>query len=259
MRADIFWAPAGRENTRPVFSQYLNDGTFCAAATTPARSNQQGKSRVDTKKSDKNVIAGYGPVRVAPVQLRSTKRVSNILDAAAGYVAAHGYETLTTAAIAETSGASIGTVYRYFPDRLAMLQTLAGRNQQRALEALRGAIREAGPPTLPAALDVVVEAMVELFVNEPGYRSLRAGDPLDIRPVSEARMGNAELAQAMIEEFSESMDVRFDSTARLALETGFEALDALLARAFLRVERGDKAIIAEAKRIFHLIVTDVIN
>jgi len=214
---------------------------------------------VDSKKVDNNVIAGYGPVRVAPVQLRSTKRVSNILDAAAGYVAQNGYETLTTAAVAETSGASIGTVYRYFPDRLAMLQTLAGRNLQRALEALRQAIRDAKPDTVTAGLDVVVDCMEDLFRNEPGYRSLRAGDPLDIRPVSEARMGNGELAHAMIEEFTDILDVRFDSAARLALETGFEALDALLARAFLRVDRGDKAIIAEARKVFHLIVAEAID
>jgi Transcriptional regulator len=214
---------------------------------------------VNTKKSEDNIIAGYGPVRVAPVQLRSTKRVSNILDAAAAYVAQNGYETLTTAAIADTSGASIGTIYRYFPDRLAMLQTLAGRNQQRALDALREAIRGSQPRTLSAGLDVVVDCMEDLFRNEPGYRSIRAGDPIDIRPVSEARMGKQELSQVMIEEFSESIDMPLDSKGRLALETGVEALDALLTRAFLRVERGDKAIIAEARRIFHLIVTDAVN
>lgn len=214
---------------------------------------------MNTKKSEENIIAGYGPVRVAPVQLRSTKRVSNILDAAAAYVAQNGYETLTTAAIADTSGASIGTIYRYFPDRLAMLQTLAGRNQQRALDALREAIRNSRPSTLSAGLDIVVDCMEGLFRDEPGYRSIRAGDPIDIRPVSEARMGNQELAQLMIEEFSDTMGTPFDSKGRLALETGFDALDALMARAFLRVERGDKAILAEARRIFHLIVTTAVN
>lgn len=213
---------------------------------------------MSAKKTSENVIAGYGPVRVAPVQLRSTKRVSNILDAAAAYIAQHGYETMTTAAIAESSGASIGTVYRYFPDRLAMLQTLAGRNQQRALDALEKAISEAAPQTLSDALDVVCDCMEGLFRDEPGYRSIRSGDPIDIRPVTEARMGNQELSQLMIEQFSESMGVRFDSAARLALETGFEAYDALLARAFLRVDRGDKAIVAEARRVFHLIVNDVV-
>lgn len=213
---------------------------------------------MSSHKAQANVIAGYGPVRVAPVQLRSTKRVSNILDAAADYVAKNGYETLTTAAIAETSGASIGTIYRYFPDRLAMLQTLAGRNQQRALDTLRSAIREAKPATLTEALDVVVDCMEGLFRDEPGYRSVRAGDPIDIRPVTEARMGNQELAQLMIEEFSDTLGTRFDSAGRLALETGFEALDALLARAFLRLERGDKAIVAEARRVFHLLVDDAL-
>lgn len=214
---------------------------------------------MNTKKSEDNIIAGYGPVRVAPVQLRSTKRVSNILDAAAAYVAHNGYETLTTAAIADTSGASIGTIYRYFPDRLAMLQTLAGRNQQRALDALRDAIRTSRPSTLTAGLDVVVDCMEQLFRDEPGYRSIRAGDPIDIRPVNESRMGNQGLSQVMIEEFSEILQLPLDSKGRLALETGLEVLDALMARAFLRVERGDKAILVEARRIFHLIVSDAVS
>lgn len=209
---------------------------------------------VSDKNSTPSVVAGYGPVRVAPVQLRSTKRVSTLLDAAASYIAQHGYETLTTAVIAEKSGASIGTIYRYFPDRLAVLQTLAGRNQQRALDALHDAIAEAKPHDLSAALDVVVDCMEGLFRDEPGYRSLRAGDPLDIRPVTEARMGNADLSQKIIEEFSEVVGIRLDSSARLALELAFETLDSLLARAFLRVDRGDRAIIQEARRIFHLIV-----
>jgi Transcriptional regulator len=91
-----------------------------------------------SRREDKlNEISGYGPVRVSPVQLRSAKRVTVILDAAAQYVQKHGLETLTTADIANISSTSIGTVYRYFPDRLTMLQTLAGRNLQRAVEKLQ--------------------------------------------------------------------------------------------------------------------------
>lgn len=210
-----------------------------------------------SRREDKlNEISGYGPVRVSPVQLRSAKRVTVILDAAAEYVQKHGLETLTTADIAEISSTSIGTVYRYFPDRLTMLQTLAGRNLQRAVEKLEDAIKKGAPGTLEEGLDVVFNCLVGLFRNEPGYRSLRAGDPLDIRPVQEARLGNQHLAQVMIDEFSELLDTKFDAEARLALQTAFDALDGLLARAFLHTQKGDRPYLTQARRIFHMIVED---
>ena len=60
--------------------------------------------------------------RNEPVQARSTARLTALLDAAAAVIDEIGYERLTTAMVAERAGASIGTVYRYFPDRIAVLQ-----------------------------------------------------------------------------------------------------------------------------------------
>src|ERR1700709_2710518 len=71
--------------------------------------------------------------RKEPVQARSTARLTALLDAAAAAVEELGYERLTTAMVAERAGASIGTVYRYFPDRIAVLQALAARNLERVL------------------------------------------------------------------------------------------------------------------------------
>src|SRR6188768_2997276 len=73
-------------------------------------------------------------LRNEPVQARSTARLAGLLDAAAAVIDELGYERLTTAMVAERAGASIGTVYRYFPDRIAVLQALAARNLERTLE-----------------------------------------------------------------------------------------------------------------------------
>src|ERR1700709_2244902 len=81
--------------------------------------------------------------RKEPVQARSTARLTALLDAAAAAVQELGYERLTTAMVAERAGASIGTVYRYFPDRIAVLQALASRNLERAL---RGSAAACGAP-----------------------------------------------------------------------------------------------------------------
>src|SRR5580698_1466695 len=81
-------------------------------------------------------------LRNEPVQARSTARLSALLDAAAAAIAELGYERLTTAMVAERAGASIGTVYRYFPDRIAVLQALAARNLELVLGGLRGAVAD---------------------------------------------------------------------------------------------------------------------
>ena len=213
---------------------------------------------MNTKELAKGALSDLGPVRVSPVQARSTKRVANLLDSTANYIQQFGYETLTTAVVAERGGASIGTVYRYFPDRIALLQTLIGRHLQRAEAAVVQAVAGSKPLGAQGALEAVFDALVEMFRSEPGYRSIRVGDPLDIRPITSERLGNQRLAQLVIDALSDSFGVVLDSRGRLAIETSLEVADSLLTKAFLRSERGDKALIDEAKRVFQLVVSGVL-
>lgn len=203
-------------------------------------------------------LTSVGSVRVEPVQARSTRRVAALLDATAQVVHDMGYETLTTALVADRAGASIGTVYRYFPDRIAVLQALIGRNIHRAHQATVKALHSAQPTGIIDAMDVVFDTLVELFRSEPGYRSLRLGDVLDIRPVATARSGNQDFSHLLVEQFSDVLGLRLDSRARLAVETSVDVMDAMMGRAFHRVDRGDKPILDEARRVVHLILRDVL-
>ena len=199
-----------------------------------------------------------GTIRVEPVQVRSSKRLVALLDATADVIADIGYETLTTAMVAERAGASIGTVYRYFPDRIAVLQALISRNRQRAEETVVSALQSSSVSSVQEAMDVVFESYLDLFRNEPGFRSLRLGDVLDIRPAQSARTGNADFAQRVGDEMAEKLSLTLDSKARLSLESAVDVMDSLLTRAFLRVDRGDKAVIDEANRLFHQSVKGII-
>src|SRR6202007_2083064 len=55
--------------------------------------------------------------RPVPQQQRSSRRVAEDLDTAAGLFAEGGYEAKTMTAIAERAGSSLGGLYRYFPDK----------------------------------------------------------------------------------------------------------------------------------------------
>jgi AcrR family transcriptional regulator len=196
-------------------------------------------------------------IRVEPVQARSTARVNALLDAASETIHDVGYELLTTAMVAERAGASIGTVYRYFPDRVAVLQALAARNLDRVTHALATRLEQDKPATVVAEIDTVVGTLVDSFRSEKGFRSLRVGDVLDIRPVTSARSGNSDIARVISDDLRERLGLRLDSAGRLAVETAVDVIDALLGRAFLHSDKGDGTLIDEARRMARLALADI--
>lgn len=210
-----------------------------------------------------NVVAGTSPlassvsIRVEPVQARSTARVNALLDAASDTIHDVGYELLTTAMVAERAGASIGTVYRYFPDRVAVLQALAARNRDRVIHAITTRLDQDKPATILAQIDTVVDTLVDVFRNEKSFRSLRVGDVLDIRPVTSPRSGNSEIARVISDDLRARLGLRLDSSGRLAVETAVDVADALLGRAFLYSDKGDGTLIDEARRMARLALADV--
>src|SRR5436190_2608156 len=80
--------------------------------------------------------------RKLPRQRRSKATVQAILDACAEGLQRGGYHGLTTHAIALRAGASVGTLYQYFPNRDAVAGALVARAMERLLETMRGALAE---------------------------------------------------------------------------------------------------------------------
>jgi hypothetical protein len=59
--------------------------------------------------------------RVSPIQARAIQTLRQIEAAALHVLAECGRDRFTTSNVAEAAGCSIGTLYRYFPDRVALL------------------------------------------------------------------------------------------------------------------------------------------
>src|SRR3954470_9259034 len=112
-------------------------------------------------------------VRTEPIQERSAARIDALLDAAADVVDEIGFDRLTTAMVAERAGASIGTVYRYFPDRIVLLQALGARNLDRVLTRVGDEILNPAYHNWLIALSSAMGILVEAFRTEPGFRGIR--------------------------------------------------------------------------------------
>lgn len=181
-----------------------------------------------------------GLIRNEPVQARSTARLASLLDAAAQAIHEIGYERLTTAMVSERAGASIGTVYRYFPDRIAVLQSLAARNAERLTERMLTEFRAERHRDWHAALSAALATLVAGFRDEPGFASLRFGDVLDLRPATEVPAYSV-LAEQLCRELSDRFGVAVPAAARSAVEAAVVATDAIAAHAFVLDPHGDPA------------------
>lgn len=62
--------------------------------------------------------------RRVPRQKRGQRRVAGLLRAAASVIAEAGYEATTMCAIAKRAGASIGSLYQFFPNKEAVAEAL---------------------------------------------------------------------------------------------------------------------------------------
>jgi AcrR family transcriptional regulator len=126
-------------------------------------------------------------IRSIPRQSRSQQTLDLILDTAAELFVEAGYETTTTNAIAEKAGISIGTLYRYFPDKDAVLKALADRYQQQShllFETLFVEDARYLPPEV--LLDRLIDPFLSLYRKYPVYAHILLGADVsaDIAAVS---------------------------------------------------------------------------
>lgn len=123
--------------------------------------------------------------RRTPSQERSRDRVERILDATAALLGHMPVDKITTAAIAEEAGVPIGSVYQYFPNKLAVLAALARRVMEQVdLKTASLIAEDFGVLPWDQAIDRAIDATMQGYAEQPGYLQLL----LNIRPTPEFRM-----------------------------------------------------------------------
>jgi len=78
-------------------------------------------------------------LRRRPTQTRALATFDLILDTTASLLETHGFDALTTNLISTESGVSIRAIYRYFPNKRAVVGELARRMEQQWGTALKAA------------------------------------------------------------------------------------------------------------------------
>jgi AcrR family transcriptional regulator len=96
--------------------------------------------------------------RKQPIQARSADTVSAILDATLQVLTNVGKEQLTTTRVASRAGVSVGTLYQYFPNKVALLQACLRRHMDQVVESMRGACDERKGSDAMEMADGLIEA-----------------------------------------------------------------------------------------------------
>lgn len=122
-------------------------------------------------------------VRSLPQQQRAREMRRRLLDTALHLVARHGAASVTTQAIADAAHVSIGTVYRYFPDRAAIVAELVDHATRDISFELVRAVGKALDMPVDAAALVVVETLTAAYEKHaPVLQTALTASSFDVPP-----------------------------------------------------------------------------
>jgi AcrR family transcriptional regulator len=121
-------------------------------------------------------VAPDTAVRSLPQQERSRRRYEHIVVAAADLFATAGFEATTMEAIAAAASTSIGSVYRFFPNKPAVFRAVArvalGRVEAAVLEVLELAVRDSAD--WRTLLDGAIDRLALIHREDPAVRAVLA-------------------------------------------------------------------------------------
>jgi AcrR family transcriptional regulator len=190
------------------------------------------------------------PPRRVPSQRRSRERVERILAVATALVAERGSDALRMSEVAERAGVSIGSLYQYFPDRTAIVRTLAERYNAQGLACVAAELAPVRDEAeLQGALLRVVDGYYEMFLAEPAMRDVWWATQAD-RTLQDVDAADVEAHTALLADVMARLRPRRDRAelATVALLTMQLVATAVRLAISLDRARGD-AVVAAFKRM----------
>ncbi|WP_427159526.1 TetR/AcrR family transcriptional regulator [Aliinostoc sp. HNIBRCY26] len=188
-------------------------------------------------------------MRRQPKQTRSQERVHHILDVAEQLFIELGYEQTTTRAIATRAGVPVGSLYQFFPDKEAIVRSLANRYFEQEYQLFVQLHAELAEVEIATYVDRIVEAFDEFAQTHPGYRAVLA-QLIDLMTVADASNFN-EYDQQILTELAHFLSRRnpgLDSMrCQLIATTVIKVANELLWLSFTREQLQRQQLVAETK------------
>jgi AcrR family transcriptional regulator len=184
--------------------------------------------------------------RRQPVQQRSQERLDRILSAAEHLIGQKGSDQVKMSEIAQRAGISIGSLYQYFPDKRAIIRTLAelySRESRRCIETALAVVRDKAG--LVAAFSALLDQYYEIILSKPVMRDISSGMQADKElhalELAESKACGALLAGAIRRAFPKAEAKRVGTLGFLVWQLGEETMRLALAH-----RRSEGALLVDA-------------
>ncbi|KVP50734.1 TetR family transcriptional regulator [Burkholderia ubonensis] len=134
-------------------------------------------TRTATRKSEQtgsdDTASVPGRARLVPAQQRSRERFERILACAAEVMVEKGCDAFRMSDIVERTGIAFGSLYQYFPDKTAVIGTLAERYNALGHECVRRDLsRMKRVEDLHGTLCRITDSYYRMFADEPLMRDI---------------------------------------------------------------------------------------
>ncbi len=119
------------------------------------------------------------PARL-PTQQRSRERVERMLAAASALIAEAGSDAMRMSEVAERAGVPIGSLYQFFPDKGAIIRTLAERYNALGRACIEEGLADVRDlDGLRDAFGRLIDIYYAMFLAEPVMRDIWSGTQAD--------------------------------------------------------------------------------
>jgi AcrR family transcriptional regulator len=170
-----------------------------------------------------------------------------VLDAADELLARDGAPAFTTTRIAGTAGVPIGSIYRFFSDKEAIVEALALRYWSDFEDLVAGAAEADRVDPLPDPGSVVIDVLAAGFRARPGFLALWYGGLRSERVRDATRPTREAIARSIGQILANHWPQAAAGDRTRAAEMVVLAGDGMLREAFRRDRRGDPEVLAESK------------
>jgi AcrR family transcriptional regulator len=186
--------------------------------------------------------------RRVPAQERSRERVARILDAAAHEFAERGVEASTIESIAERAKTSVGSIYQFFPNKLALYEAIGDKylEEVRALFAVLVS-NEAVEIPWRDIISATIDAFAELHRTSVTFRAIWSNILYSRRFLDAGQAMNRELAERSDAVFGRLAKQVPPARRKLLATVTIETMSALLIFSADKPRVQANAILDEAK------------
>lgn len=189
-------------------------------------------------------------VRREPVQRRGASTVEAVLRACSALLERLPLEEVNTTRIAAEAGLSVGALYRFFPDKQAILDAVAVRHMEEFRSAMARVLLRSAFRSGPEFLGRLLDAYIEYLDNHPDFRALALGGHISaLARESQTRpgAGPAGLLRAFMRR---KLGVKDSATLDLRLRMAIETGERMIAFAYEKdSEEERRRILGELKRM----------